>query len=283
MAGRVTQRIGHTRRLSPSGARLGKREGGDPAALGEALARGAQSILRFGDAARGLLAEAIEILEAEERGPELARAYSRMAGHLYVAGDNEASIVWADKALSLSDELGLDDEAILALQYRGAARSQSGERTGLDDLREALRRGLELGLGQEVATTYNNLAYELWFWEGPRVANEMFDEMVEFCRARGFSMLVLWGQAGKLESLFDIGEWDRVVEMTREMLAWDEAHGPTRVGLIALEYRGWVQVRRGRWEEAAATIADTELSSLQAQDAGRSVVRWPKAFLPAAE
>jgi len=231
------------------------RNGGDPAALGEALARGAQSILRFGDAARSLLTEAIEILEAQDPGPELARAYSRMAGHLYVAGDNEGAITWADKAIALSDDLGLDDEAILALQYRGAARSQTGDRAGLDDLREALRRGLELGLGQEVATTYNNLAYELWFWEGPQAATAMWDEMAEFCRTRGFSMLVMWAKAGKLESLFDMGAWDRVVEMTEEMLGWDEAHGPTRVGLIALTYRGWVLVRRGLWDEAAATIA----------------------------
>lgn len=84
----------------------------------------------------------------------------------------------------------------------------------------------------------------------------MWDEMAEFCRARGFSMLVMWSQAGKLESLFDMGAWERVLEMTEEMLAWDEAHGPTRVGLMALTYRGWVQVRRGQWEQAAATIAE---------------------------
>ena len=227
---------------------------GDRAALGEALARGAQSVLRYGKAARDLLEEAIALLEAEEPGPELARAYTRMAGHLYVAGDNVGSITWSDKALSLADEVGLDDEAILALQYRGAARSQTGDRSGLDDLREALRRGLDLGLGNEVATTYNNLAYELWFWEGPRAANEMWDEMAEFCRARGFAMLVLWAEAGMLEALFDMGEWDRVLDMTEEMLSWDLAHGPTRVGLISLTYRGWVHVRRGRWDEAASII-----------------------------
>ena len=230
------------------------RAGGDRAALGEALARGAQSVLRYGQAARDLLEEAIAILEVEEPGPELARAYTRMAGHLYVAGDNVASIAWSDKALSLADEVGLDDEAILALQYRGAARSQTGDRAGLDDLREALRRGLDLGLGPEVATTYNNLAYELWFWEGPRAANAMWDEMAEFCRARGFAMLVMWAEAGMLESLFDMGEWERVLAMTDEMLAWDRAHGPTRAGLMALTYRGWVQVRRGRWDEAAVTV-----------------------------
>ncbi len=43
-----------------------------------------------------------------------------------------------------------------------------------------------------------------------------------------------------------------------------------------VRFREWLQ------QEAAATIANAELSDLQPGDAGR-VVRWPKAFLPAAE
>jgi LysR family glycine cleavage system transcriptional activator len=44
-----------------------------------------------------------------------------------------------------------------------------------------------------------------------------------------------------------------------------------------VRFREWLQA------EAEATIANAELSSLHAEDASRSVVRWPKAFLPAAE
>jgi LysR family transcriptional regulator, glycine cleavage system transcriptional activator len=44
-----------------------------------------------------------------------------------------------------------------------------------------------------------------------------------------------------------------------------------------VRFREWLQA------EAAATIADAELCSLRAKDASRSVVRWPKVFLPAAE
>ena len=115
-----------------------------------------------------MLQEAIEVLETQEPGPELARAYSAMAGHRYVAGENRAALPWADKALALADELGMEGEAVLALQYRGAARAQAGDSGGLEDLREALRRGLELGPGTETSIAYNNLAYQLWFWRVPR-------------------------------------------------------------------------------------------------------------------
>jgi tetratricopeptide (TPR) repeat protein len=234
------------------------RAGGDRQALGEALARGAQSVLRYGQGARDLLEEAVAILGSESPGPALVRAYGRMAGHLYVAGDSLESIPWADMALALADELGVEEEAVLALQYRGAARSQTGDRGGLEDLRDALRRGLELGLGQEVATAYNNLAYEQWFWEGPRAAQATWDTMLTFCRERGLATFGMWAQAGMLESLFDMGEWDRVEALTGELLEWERAHGPMRVGIPALEYRMWVRIRRGRWEEAAALLPELE-------------------------
>ena len=115
------------------------RASGDRAALGEALARGAQSVLRFGKAARDLLEEAVAILEGEEPGPELARAYTRMAGHLYVAGDNTGSISWADKALSIADEVGLDDEATspCSTGVRRGARPGTGRGSTISARRSA--------------------------------------------------------------------------------------------------------------------------------------------------
>ncbi|HEX5950478.1 MAG TPA: AAA family ATPase, partial [Actinomycetota bacterium] len=226
----------------------------DPLALGEALARRARSVQVHGPAAREMLEEAIEVLETQEPGPELARAYSAMAGHRYVAGENLAALPWADKALALADELGMEGEAVLALQYRGAARAQSGDRGGLEDLREALRRGLELGLGTETSIAYNNLAYQLWFWEGPEAALRVWDEMAAFCRVRGFQTMALFAQAGALESMFDLGDWDHVLRTAHEMRAWDLEHGPTRVSVTALTYEGWVHLRRGGVDAAAATL-----------------------------
>ncbi|MGH2636499.1 MAG: ATP-binding protein [Actinomycetota bacterium] len=232
------------------------RDSNDRLGLGEALARRARSIQRYGNAARSLLEEAIVILETQPPGPELVRAYARMAGHLYVSGDNRDAIAWGEKAFALADELGVDDEAVLALQYRGAARGQVGDAGGLDDLRDALRRGLELGLGNEVATAYNNLAYQLWFWEGPAAALPVWEEMATFCHVRGFATMGLWAEAGKLESLFDVGRWEEVLELSARMQEWGRAHGVTRLGVTALNYTGWVQLRRGDDHAAGRTVEE---------------------------
>jgi len=225
------------------------RRAGDVVGLGETMARLARSVLKHGRDARDLLERAIAILERERSGPELARASTRMAGHLYVAGDNESAIVWAERALRLADEVGLDDERVLALQYRGAARSQLGDRGGLEDLREALRLGLRLGLGEETAIAYNNLALQLWGWEGPGPSAATWGEMAEFCRARGFTAMERWAQTGALDALFDLGEWDRVLTSTDDLLRWDRESGGTRLGVSALIFRGWVLLRRGAFAE----------------------------------
>jgi tetratricopeptide (TPR) repeat protein len=226
----------------------------DRLGLGEALARRARSIQRYGDAARSLLEEAVGILETLPSGPELARAYTRMAGHLYVSGDNAGAIPWAEQAIGLADDLGVDEEAVLALQYRGAARGQAGDPGGLEDLREALRRGLELGLGNEVATTYNNLAYELWFWKGPADALPVWEEMSAFCRVRGFATMAMWAEAGRLEALFDVGRWDEVVALAEDLREWGRGRGPTRLGVTALTYLAWVELRRGDHAAASRTL-----------------------------
>jgi class 3 adenylate cyclase/tetratricopeptide (TPR) repeat protein len=232
------------------------RAAADPLGLGEALARRARSTQEYSGGARALLEEAIALLETQPAGPELVRATTRMAGHLYVAGANAEAIAWAERALALADELGVENEAVLALQYRGAARGQSGDEAGLSDLREALRRGQELGLGDEVATTYNNLAYELWFWRGPEAALEMWEEAGAFCRVRGFAAGEMWSRSGKLECLFDLGRWDEAFALATELRAWGLGHGFRRVHMIATVYRGWIHLRRGQYQDAGREVEE---------------------------
>ena len=90
-----------------------------------------------------LLQQAIAVLEAHVPGPALAHAASRMAGHLWVVGDLGACVTWSERALTLAREMGLFSEQVLAMQYRGASRSKLGDEGGLDDMREALRIGVD--------------------------------------------------------------------------------------------------------------------------------------------
>ncbi|MGZ8632184.1 MAG: ATP-binding protein [Actinomycetota bacterium] len=227
-----------------------------------------------------LLSQAVAVLDAHPPGPALAHAVTRMAGHLWVVGDLEACMSWSERALSLAREMDLRREEVLAMQYRGASRSKLGDEAGLDDLREALRIGVEHGLGEETAVAYNNYAYELWYQRGPAASEPVWGEMASFCEARGLATSYAWARGGVLEPLFDMGEWDHVLSTAAWLRTWDADHGgETQPGSVAVQFQGWVTLRRGDHETAEACAKELLERALQLG----TVEYLAPAFLLAAE
>ena len=211
-----------------------------------------------------LLQQAIAVLEAHAPGPALAHAASRMAGHLWVVGDLQACVTWSERALTLAREMGLFSEQVLAMQYRGASRSKLGDEAGLDDMREALRIGVEHGLGEETAVAYNNYAYELWYQRGAAESQPVWEEMAAFCEARGLATSYAWARGGSLEPLFDAGDWDRVLGTAAWLRAWDDEHGgETQPGSVAIQFQGWVTLRRGDHDTAKSCAKELMDRALQ--------------------
>ena len=211
-----------------------------------------------------LLNRAIDVLESHPPGPELAHAATRMAGHLWIVGDLRACTSWSERALTLAREMGLHREVVLSLQYRGASRSKLGDEAGLDDLREALRLGVEHGLGEETAVAYNNYAYELWYQRGPAASEPVWEEMAAFCEARGLVTSYAWARGGMLEPLFDSGDWEHVLSTAAWLRAWDADHGgETQPGSVAAQFQGWVTLRRGDQDAAGACAKELLDRALQ--------------------
>ena len=224
----------------------------DMAGVGLALALKTRALQRLGDLrdSQMLLEEAISILEQDGPGPELARAYSRMAGHWLTLGRFERCRELAERALALTERFDLPDEAVRARQNLGAARCQLGDAEGLADLWAALRQGLELGIGVETAVTYANLATQLWLLEGPAIALQVWDSAVEFAEVRGFATEAMWSRCGRIEVLFDLGRWDEVERIASEVEAWDREEGGGQLRTFAQFRRTEVLANRGRIAEA---------------------------------
>jgi class 3 adenylate cyclase/tetratricopeptide (TPR) repeat protein len=204
------------------------RASGDLQGLGATLGRLATVLWNQGDTRRAnaVLTEAIELLEREPPGPELASAYVRMAGDRVVSGHASEALDWADKALALADELGgLPRVRPRALDVRGMARCDLGDFGGMDDLRAGLALGLELGSGYDTAVLYNNLAEPVWLVEGPRAAMTVCEDGVDFAERRGLSEAAMWLRASTLGPLLDLGRWEEAVALADEAIAWDLAHG----------------------------------------------------------
>ena len=210
------------------------------------------------DGEEPLLRHAIEVLEGRPRGPALAHAVTRMAGHLWVVDEFDACVSWSERALDLARDLELHREEVLAMQYRGASRSKLGDEVGLEDLEEALRIGAEYGLGEETAVAYNNYAAELWYQRGPLASQRIWEEMASFCEARGLVTSYAWARAGMLEPMFDTGEWDRALTTAAWLRTWDDDHGvETQLGSVAVQFQGWVALRRG--DQDTATSCSKEM------------------------
>ena len=201
-----------------------------------------------------LTAVALGLLESEPPGPELALAYARHAGLLLVSGDYEGCLRRAMQGLILARDLGLVREEVLSLNYAGSARGLLGDEGGLADLREAIERGKEGGAGTETAIAMNNLATDLRYLRGPHGAIEVWEEMQAFCTEHGLVTAGAWARAGLTESLFDVGRWDEVLELTDELLRWEHDHGPSMTSTTAVILAGWVALRRGELDTAAGWV-----------------------------
>ena len=205
------------------------------------------------DRKRTLLAQAIELLEREPPGREPALAYTHSAADHMVANRSPDCAVWSEKALALSQDLGLDPEAIRARQLRGLARCQLSDLVaGLADLREALRLSLDLGLGNETIRSYGNLGDWVWVVEGPARGLDVKRAGIEFGERRGLTLPVMWAKAETLWPLFDLGQWDELLRIAGDLIEGDRRQGGGQVSVVALTYMAYVFACRGELSQARA-------------------------------
>jgi tetratricopeptide (TPR) repeat protein len=207
-----------------------------------------------GDEATTVLAEAVRVLDREPPGPELAAAYVEMTHANMLSGRFRGAVEWADRTIALADQLGLQHHVVHALAYRGLARCYLNDLGGADDLREALRLGLETVGGYETAIAYNHLAEWSALTDGPEPALELYAEGIDFSKRRGLERLSYWLRVEQLECLFALGRWDELVGLADELVTWDRGRGESQVTVIALAHKAGVLVHRGAVAEARSLI-----------------------------
>ncbi|MDP9295668.1 MAG: hypothetical protein M3O88_03085, partial [Actinomycetota bacterium] len=225
---------------------------GDRLATGSALTRLGSQAGAIGDTSLShqLLAEAVEVLEAEPPGKELAGAYAYRAEEGMFAGRVEDAMEFAGRALDLVAGGGADDIAMMALHIRGDARCAEGTDGGLADLREALRIARSSGDAAGIALSENYLAEWTWTTEGPAAGIAHYEAALEITERRGLVVANLWAKGGSLGALFDSGDWDRALRFCEEMLAIGRERLDGSLDAVARIMRSRIEVLRGRRELA---------------------------------
>ena len=184
---------------------------GDVRGAAAAMGTFSKVLQQFGDP-RGwtLPAEALALLEPLPPSPELVKLLTSVASVETLQGRNETGIRYADQALALAEQLGLEPPA-RALGSRGLGRAHLGDRGGLDDFREAIALATEAGQGSAAAVLINNLGVALWAFEGPMAALEVLDGAIAFAHPRGLAWWVDQATSSKLIPLFDSGQFDEAI------------------------------------------------------------------------
>jgi class 3 adenylate cyclase/tetratricopeptide (TPR) repeat protein len=203
---------------------------------------------------RDACATAIELLEREPPSVATAIAYAEMVAKLVFMGRPTAAVEWADKAIALARQIGADEARQWALQQRGLARCDLGDWDGIDDLRHAVELGLQLGLGRRSAMAYSNLADRVRLTEGPAAALTTFRAGLDLCRQRGIVDIGTFCQADLLQCLFDLGDWDELVETADEVIAWSDAQGGSYAIVLAESRKARVLAWRGEIAPASSLI-----------------------------
>ncbi len=184
---------------------------------------------------------AVELLEREPPGPELARAYTSRATAYMLARDRDHAAEWGARAIALARQL--DDRHTLAraLIQTGVADVMDARFDGLVRIREGIDIGrregwpavvglglLQIGSGCGEMRRYDEAVPALI--EGAAVCEEHHLESHR-------RYVVAW----LARCRFDLGQWDEAEAAARE--AGSRSVGISR--FVAVNTLGWLRARRG--------------------------------------
>ena len=239
---------------------------GDLSAAALAMAALGWALRSLGDPrSLTLTGEALALLEPLPPGPELVRALNEMTAMETLQGRSEAGIRYAERALSLAEELGLDRPA-RAIGYRGLARAQLGDPGGLEDMREALALAVDAGQGREAAEQYNNLGFELWVFDGPAASLEVLRAGITFAQPRGLIDIVDFTSTSALDPLIDVGGLDEALG-SAAVLAERLESSEAAVDMIVIRAaQARIMTLRGQASKAAGSLGWLESTSSGSRD-----------------
>jgi DNA-binding CsgD family transcriptional regulator/tetratricopeptide (TPR) repeat protein len=218
--------------------------------------------------------DAVEILESQPPGRELALAYANLS-HLHQhLEDGEETVVWARKAIGLGDV----EAEIYALMNIANAKQIAG-RSGEPELERALELALRAGMDDHTGRALVGLFW--WSTRGRKYGDvdRRLDHALELCTERGLELWRLFAFATRSRVELDRGNWDAAAQAASVVLRDPRSAPVPRV--VALSVAGLVRARRGdpeAWpllDEAWALAEPSgELQRVEPAAAARAEAAW---------
>jgi tetratricopeptide (TPR) repeat protein len=192
------------------------------------------------------LEAARRLVEGGSRSRTQVAVLAEVARYAMLADDLHEAIELGREALSLAEELGLDDLRAHALNTIGVARGDMGDPGGFDDLEESIEIASRGNFVSDLLRGHNN-RQALYFLYGEiaraRAAEEITLELARHYGQQAFVRFVEVGPA--VGNRYLAGEWDDAFARAEAILA--EAEAGTRFYQTGTIYcfRGLIRLARG--------------------------------------
>jgi DNA-binding CsgD family transcriptional regulator len=221
------------------------RELGVPLKQGQSLAGIAWSLNGLGKTAAALEAsqQAIEILEAQPPGRELARAYRMQAGLENLCQNYRAAMEWAQRAIGLAERLNDPSTVLSAHIAIGAAWLVLDYEHGRQYLERNLRAALDAEQEYLATLVYTNLSCvsgEVYqFQQAQRYTAEGMAYAAEY----GLEIFRLYMLAWQALTQLRLGRWSEAADAAEAVLRRPGVSVTSRI--TALAALGYLRTRRG--------------------------------------
>ena len=228
-------------------------------ASSQQLWRAAGDAIREGDALRWLsrlswyngqtgpaerhASRAIEVLETQPAGRELAMAYSNRSQLHMVAGESAQAQAWGSKALQLAAALGDRETEVHALNNIGTSKLDDGDAAGRGELERSLDLALGHGFEEHAARAFTNLSYNAVAAREYARAMPCLERGIAYCEEHDLDSWARYMTAYRGEAWMALGEWDRAADDADAVLRTAHVAPITRV--MALVVLGRIRARRG--------------------------------------
>jgi DNA-binding CsgD family transcriptional regulator/tetratricopeptide (TPR) repeat protein len=195
------------------------------------------------DEAEKAASQALEILEVEPPGPQLAWAYSNLSQLRMLAQDSDAAILWGEKAIALAEQCGETEILVHALNNVGVTRLRTGDEEGRRQLEQSLELARAADFEEHVSRALGNLGSCSLESRDFKRADVYLDDGISYCTEHNFDYKRFHMVAGRAESHLHQGRWDEAVEDAVTILRNPYTVPPLRCE--ALRLLGLIRVRRG--------------------------------------
>jgi DNA-binding CsgD family transcriptional regulator/tetratricopeptide (TPR) repeat protein len=186
---------------------------------------------------------AVELLEAEPPGRELAMAYSNASQLAMLAGDVGEAIECGELAIALAERLGETEILVHALNNVGSAEVHGDLPGGVAKLERSLALAVEAGFEEHVARAYTNLAAGFVWAHAYASADRYLSVGIAYCADHDLDPWRVYMTGWLARLRFEQGRWDEAAENATAVLR--EPNVPAASRITPLVMLGRLRARRG--------------------------------------